>query len=117
MGMTFGETLRELRRAAGVSQREVAREAGVDFSYISKLENNRIPPPAADTIVKFCQVLKTSPERLLALSGKIPEKVQQNVSTSEAAQEFLQQAEILKLSDREWRRLTSSIRKLRSERR
>jgi HTH-type transcriptional regulator, competence development regulator len=115
MALTFGEMLRDLRRAAGFSQRELAREAGLDFSYISKVENNRIPPPAADTVVELCRVLKALPEPLLALSGKIPEKIQQNVSTSVAAQQFLQQAEILKLSDGEWKKLTSSIRRLRGK--
>lgn len=117
MAQTFGEALRELRRAAGLSQRELARQAGLDFSYISKLENDRIPAPAADTVVKLCRVMGAFPEGLLALSGKIPEKIHQNVSTSVAAQEFLQHAEMLKLSDREWKKLTSSILRLRGKQR
>ena len=52
MDMTFGQLLRELRRAKGVNQRDLASKVGVDFSYISKLENDRLPPPAADTVVK-----------------------------------------------------------------
>ncbi len=115
MGLTFGEMLKQLRRAAGLSQRELARQAGVDFSYISKVENSRTPAPAADTVVELCRALKTAPETLLALSGKIPDKIQQNVSTSAAAQEFLQQAEILKLSDQEWKKLTGSIQRLRGK--
>lgn len=115
MAQTFGEALRDLRRSAGLSQRQLAREVGLDFSYISKLENNRIPPPAADTVVDLCRVIGVSPEALLALSGKIPEKIHQNISTSVAAQEFLQHAEMLKLSDSEWKKLTTSILRLRSK--
>ncbi len=55
--MTFGELLREKRRTAGVSQRELAAGAGLDFSYISKLENGRIPPPAADTAFAIARSL------------------------------------------------------------
>ena len=57
MAKTFGHNLRELRRSKDVSQRELAEKVGVDFSYISKLENDRLPPPAADTIVKIAKSL------------------------------------------------------------
>ena len=67
MNCDFGSVLRERRRAARLSQRELARQIGVDFSYISKIENGRLPPPAADTIVDICRVLETEPEELLAL--------------------------------------------------
>ena len=47
MAKTFGQSLRELRSSKIVSQRELAEKVGVDFSYISKVENDRLPPPAA----------------------------------------------------------------------
>ena len=43
MEQTFGQYLREQRRRAGMSQRELASRVSVDFSYISKLENDRLP--------------------------------------------------------------------------
>jgi transcriptional regulator with XRE-family HTH domain len=46
----FGDALREKRRVAGVSQRELADRVNVDFSYISKVETGRLPPPSADKI-------------------------------------------------------------------
>ena len=76
MPQEFGPALRDRRRAAGLSQRELAARTGLDFSYISKVENGRVPPPAADTIVALCQVLQTPPEALLALTRKIPSAVQ-----------------------------------------
>ncbi len=56
-------------------ERELAVRTGLDFSYISKVENSRLPPPAADTIVSICNVLGVSPEELLALTGKTPNVV------------------------------------------
>ncbi|MCB0594832.1 MAG: helix-turn-helix transcriptional regulator, partial [Phaeodactylibacter sp.] len=47
MENTFGPLLKEVRRSKQVSQRELAERVGVDFSYISKIENNRLAPPAA----------------------------------------------------------------------
>jgi transcriptional regulator with XRE-family HTH domain len=111
----FGEALREKRRDAGISQRELADKIGVDFSYISKVENGRLPPPAADTVVKICRVLGTKPEELLALTGKIPSLVQRGLSTSEAAQDFLQQAQGMGLSEEEWRQMVRSLKGLREE--
>jgi len=111
--MTFGELLREKRRIAGVSQRELAANAGLDFSYISKLENGRIPPPAADTVVVFCRILKIEPEELLAAGGKLPADVQASVGTSQAAQSFLQNASQMSLTENEWKELSSSLKRLR----
>jgi HTH-type transcriptional regulator, competence development regulator len=110
---TFGELLREKRRAAGMSQRELAAGSGLDFSYISKLENDRIPPPAAESVIQMCHVLKVPSEDLLAASGKLPPKVQAAVSTSPAAQSFLENARQMNLTNDEWRELTSSLRRLR----
>ena len=112
---SFGEKLRELRRLAGVSQRELAHSTNLDFSYISKLENDRNSPPAADTILKICEVLGVSSEPLLALTGKIPSTIQQNLGSSEAAQEFLRESMRLNLSEEEWRSLSQQVRRLRCE--
>ena len=105
--------MRERRRVAGLSQRQLAERAALDFSYISKLENDRLPPPAADTVVQICRVLGIPPGELLALAGKIPSKVREGVSTSAAAQDFLQEAQQMKLSDAEWRRMAGTLRRLR----
>ena len=101
--------------AAGLSQRELARRAGLDFSYISKMENERIPPPAADTIVKLCEIMGIAPERLLSMTGKIPSDVQESVSASPAAQEFLREAHRVGITDEDWKILKQGLSKLRRE--
>jgi len=112
----FGPALRDRRRAAGLSQRELAARIGLDFSYISKVENGRMPPPAADTIVAICRVLGIAPEALLALTRKIPSAVHQTVSSSPAAQQFLREAQEMALTDQEWMRLVRTLRGLRADR-
>ncbi len=111
--MRFGETLRSLRRESGISQRELAAKIGLDFSYISKLENDRLPAPAADTIVRICNVLGVTPDRLLSLSRKLPTDVQGAVGGSEAAQQFLREAQQLQITEKEWIVLRSELRRLR----
>lgn len=106
MEQTFGSALRAARRAAGVTQRELAERARLDFTYISKLENDRIPPPAADTAVLLCSILGIPAEELLALTHKLPSEVQHLLSSSAAAQEFLRAAAERGLSDADWKRLS-----------
>jgi len=110
---TFGQLLKELRRKAGVSQRDLASEVGVDFSYISKVENDRLPPPSADTIVKICEVLKTPSDALLAMTGKIPTDVKNMLSSNPLAQQFIREAQTMKLNDIEWKQLSQKLKKLR----
>ena len=113
--MTFGEALRAIRRETGVTQRELAERVGVDFTYISKLENGRNPAPAADTIVKICRALEVAPEKLLSLTGKLPSDVQQTIGMSHAAQEFLRETQKMNLSDDEWRQLNQGLQRLRGD--
>lgn len=113
--MSFGTLLKEKRREAGVTQRELAKSIGVDFSYISKLENDRLPPPAAETIVAIAETLKVASEELLAEAGKLPDDIQKSIGESLAAQEFLRDAKDFDLSDEEWSKMRDSLRKLRDD--
>ena len=114
MSTLFGQALRELRRSKKVTQRDLASRVGVDFSYISKVENSRLPPPSADTIVKICQALSAPVDHLLSITGKVPTPVREMVGKSTAAQQFLQQAHSLDLSEDEWGRLTQNLKRLRT---
>ena len=115
MAKTFGQTLRELRRLKRVSQRELAEKVGVNFSYISKVENDRLPPPAADTIVKICKELGVPPHELLASTGKMPTDVKEMLSTSTSALEFVRQAHDMDITEDEWKTLTKRLRRLRND--
>lgn len=69
---TFGRRLRELRRAKDLSLRLLADLVGVDFTYLSKLENDRIPPPSAKTIAALAEHLDGDADELAVLAEKIP---------------------------------------------
>lgn len=49
----FGEKIRELRRARGVSQQEMAEAIGVSAAYLSALEHGRRGTPAWPLIQKI----------------------------------------------------------------
>lgn len=113
MADTFGQYLREQRRKAKISQRELARQVSVDFSYISKLENDRLPPPSARTVIAIADVLGTPRDEILARVGKIPDDVEEAIGTSPGAQSFLQEAQLLKPSDHEWEEMRATLVRLR----
>ena len=78
--MTFGKTLERIRRAKSVTQREIAGRIGMDFSYFSRLENDRFDSkPTRETIDKIAGALDcTDDERadLLAAAGRIDEELE-----------------------------------------
>lgn len=114
MAIDFGTLLREKRRAAGLSQRQLAEKAGVDFSYISKLENDRLPAPAAETAQRFAEVLGCPAEELLAAAGKIPTGLDAAL-TQPGALRFLQEASDLELTAAEWEQLRGQLRGMRPD--
>lgn len=113
MNQSFGKLLKDIRREKGISQRDLADQVGVDFSYISKIENDRMPPPAADTIIKISNILGVSEEILLANSKKISTDMSNAISSSASAIKFMNQVKHMGLSDNEWESLTQSLKKLR----
>ncbi len=112
MKTTFGTLLKEIRRSKNISQRDLAKSVGCDFTYISKIENDRLPPPAADTIQKICTVLETPSEILMANSGKVSTEVRDMVTNPEAIK-FLQEVHQMNLSDTEWKALHNQLKSLR----
>lgn len=113
MKQAFGQVLRDLRRSKGMSQREVAEKVGVDFSYLSKIENSRLPPPAADTIVRICSVLGVRSEELLALTRKVPSDIREVIGSSPGAMQFIRSAQSMGLTEGEWKELTRQLKRLR----
>jgi HTH-type transcriptional regulator, competence development regulator len=88
-GETFGQRIQRLRRERGFTQRQVAGELGIDFTYLSKLENDRGEPPGEDTVRKLAAILKTDEETLLALAGKVPAELRDRAQRDVVFARFL----------------------------
>lgn len=69
---TFGQRIRELRFLKGVALRDLAARIGRDFTYLSKIENDRVLPPSAEVIVALAAHLDGDPEELAVLGNKPP---------------------------------------------
>jgi transcriptional regulator with XRE-family HTH domain len=80
--MTFGERIRELRKAKNLTLRDVAKKVKVNFTYISKIENQKLDfgeYPSEDLIRKLAKVLEADEDELLLLAKKIPEDIKRRV--------------------------------------
>lgn len=74
---SFGKYLHRKRKEKGVSQRTLAEEADIDFSYLSKVEND-VPGFATlsePTLAKLADALDVDPDEMITRAGKIPSDV------------------------------------------
>src|SRR6516165_5078579 len=74
----FGERLRELRKAMNLSQRTLANQVGVSFTYISRIENEKLEfgdYPSEELICKLSKALEVDEDELLLLAEKIPGQI------------------------------------------
>lgn len=82
---SFGACLRELRRTKNISQRDLAARIDVDFTYLSKIENDRLPAPSAKTIAALARELDADADELSVLAGKIPADLVDVLATNPGA--------------------------------
>src|SRR5687768_7141542 len=115
-GMTFGHRLRELRKAGGFTLRSLADKIGVDFSYLSKIENDRLPhTPSAETVRAIAAALDADPIELLQRADKLPPELDQ-VTSVPAARRFMERAKQMASPD-DWDALLNLLEKRHSARR
>lgn len=80
--MRFGERVRELRKAKNLSQRGLGDMVGVSFTYISKVENEKLDfgdYPSEELIRKLAKALDTDEGELFLLAEKIPDQIRKRV--------------------------------------
>lgn len=78
----FGQKVRELRQANGLSLRGLAPLVGVGYAYLSKVETGRLDYgdyPSESLIHKLADVLEGDEDELLLLAQKVPERIRKRV--------------------------------------
>lgn len=76
--MTFGTRVRQLRHAKGWSLRDLAEKVDVGFTYLSRVENERLnfgDYPSDALIHRLADALEANEDELLILAKRIPEPV------------------------------------------
>ena len=81
MAKSFGDYIRRRREELRTgdptfSVRQVASRAGLEPSYLSKIERDEQPPPSEESIRALAKVLGEDPDVLLALAGKVSADLQ-----------------------------------------
>ncbi len=65
----FGKRIRELRKREGnMSFRELAENTGISKSYLSDIENAKLPPPSIKKIFAIAKALNEDPVHLAMLA-------------------------------------------------
>jgi transcriptional regulator with XRE-family HTH domain len=72
--MTFGKLLKSLRNQKGLSIKQLAAELGLNYTYISKLENSKVNP-SSKVISKFSDYFNYSSDELMLAADKIPKDI------------------------------------------
>ena len=105
----LGNIIRNLRKERGLTQEELARQIGVNYTYISKIEKGRLPyTPSQETLRLLAQALDIDPFELLDLAEKIPDELA-SIAMSPPARDFLRK--IKHFSEEDWRVFNEYARK------
>jgi len=106
----FGNRIRELRNKEDLTQREFAKKIGIDFTYLSKIENGKMDPPSEATIMKMAEVLKVNSDELLTLAKKFPKDLNDILHKNPRTIELLRAIQSKRITDDEIDKLFDRIK-------
>ena len=79
---TIGQRIREIRKARNLTQRQLADQVGLNFTYLSRIENDRLDAdqtPREETLDKIAGALETDLDELLLLAKRIPDSFRSRI--------------------------------------
>jgi transcriptional regulator with XRE-family HTH domain len=106
---SFGQYLRTLREDRHLTQRRLAEKAGIDFTYLSKLENERLEhTPSVRTLVSLAKALQVDELELMERADKMPASLSVYGRNSDALRFFRRAAEVVQ-GPEGWRDLNAYL--------
>ncbi len=100
----FGKQVRYDRESAKMTVRDLAKEASIDYSYVSKIENGKATSKLSRDVVKSLALALNADElEYFRLSGLLPEALA--CLKDPKAREFLRRASESNLSGNDWEAL------------
>ena len=106
MTETFGKKLRDFRIHADVGLRELARLIEKSPGYISDVEQDHVPPPSEDVILRIAAALNVDKKELLIAAQKMDPEISNYVTQEPEAADFLRMAQEKKFDSDDWDTLT-----------
>lgn len=79
----FGDRIRELGKAKGCSLRQLALLVGVGFSYLSKVEIDKLDfeGTASEALIhRLAGILEADEEELLLLAHRVPKRIADHIN-------------------------------------
>lgn len=84
---------------------------GFDFTYLSKIENDKTPPPSVAAIIQLAGVLEADANELITLAGKAPPNLGKTLKESESARTFFRSAFDSDLTEEDWKKLSQELKR------
>jgi len=114
---SFGQVVRELRikHQDYSSLREFAKKVGLSPAYLSRIENEKEPPPSEKVVEKLAEALGADKYELFSYAGKVPVEFFETFRRNpKSVASFMRRVQEIGLdSDSDWKELESSLSKMR----
>jgi transcriptional regulator with XRE-family HTH domain len=82
---SFGQTVRAARKRKDLTLRELSGEVDLHFSYLSRIENDRLPhPPSEEVVRRLSRRLDLNADRAMVKAGWIPDWLRSYLVDNEA---------------------------------
>lgn len=94
---TFGPWLKQARKAAGLTQQDLADAARIDNTTVSHIEADRITGISEPTLLAFAELLQLDRDETLLRAGKLP---------------FWFKGAVLQLTPEQYREVAALVRRL-----
>jgi transcriptional regulator with XRE-family HTH domain len=114
---SFGQIIRELRinHKDYHSLREFAKRVDISPAYLSRIENEKEPPPSAPIIERLAEVLGIDKYELFSHAGKIPteffEAFQKN---PKSVASFMRRAQEFGIeTDKDWQAIEDTLSRMK----
>ena len=107
---SFGFKIKEARKSAGLSQRELADRIDIDYGYLSKIERGKVPPPSEKIILKIAGILNLDTDELLVLADRPPSDLDPVITEAPYIPAILRRTK--GLDSKDWDRIEQLINEL-----
>ena len=87
----FGEVLKRMRGQHNISQRELGERIGLDFTYISKIENEAMPAPSEEKLILMAQIFGVNEYDFILMAGRVPTDFEIAIKSDKEVQELLKE--------------------------
>ena len=86
---SFCKAIKEGMRKKDISLRTLAKGAGIDSSFLSKVLSGKRNPPTEDAVIaKIARILELDGDTLIIFAGRIPRRFQPNLDRDEILSAF-----------------------------